>query len=43
MSISDYRDVLAVDAEAAQRLWSKLPPCVLDEIPPDSPFLSLGG
>ncbi len=40
MSISDYRDVLAVDAEAAQRLWSKLPPCVLDEIPPDSPFLA---
>jgi glycosyltransferase involved in cell wall biosynthesis len=38
MPISDYRDVLAVDAGAAESLWAKLPPCVLDEIPPDSPF-----
>jgi glycosyltransferase involved in cell wall biosynthesis len=39
MPQSDYRDVLAVDQDAADRLWDKLPPCVLDELPPDSPIL----
>lgn len=37
---SDYRDVLALDQDAARALWDKLPPVTLDEIPPDSPFLS---
>ena len=40
MQISDYRDVLAEDRDAAEALWAKLPPCTLDEIPPDSPFLT---
>jgi glycosyltransferase involved in cell wall biosynthesis len=39
MQISDYRDVLAADGDAAEALWARLPPCTLDEIPPDSPFL----
>jgi CelD/BcsL family acetyltransferase involved in cellulose biosynthesis len=39
MPQSDYRDVLAVDEDAANRLWDKLPACVLDELPPDSPIL----
>jgi glycosyltransferase involved in cell wall biosynthesis len=39
MEFSDYRDVLAADREAARALWDQLPPCTLDEIPPDSPFL----
>ena len=41
MQISDYRDVLAEDRDAAEALWAKLPPCTLDEIPPDSPFLDI--
>jgi glycosyltransferase involved in cell wall biosynthesis len=36
---SDCRDVLAADAEAARRLWDKLPPCTLDELPADSVFV----
>ena len=39
MQFSDYRDVLTADRDAAEALWAKLPPCTLDEIPPDSPFL----
>ena len=39
MEQSDYRDVLALDRDAANRLWDQLPPCVLDELPPDSPLL----
>ena len=39
--ISDYRDVLAIDKEAASQLWEELPPCTLDEIPPDSTFLGV--
>ena len=39
MQVSDYQDVLAIDQDAAEALWAKLPSCTLDEIPPDSPFL----
>jgi hypothetical protein len=39
VEFSDYRDVLTADSEAAAELWAKLPPCTLDELPPDSAFL----
>jgi hypothetical protein len=41
MQFSDYHDVLVEDRDAAEKLWAKLPPCTLDEIPPDSPFLEV--
>jgi glycosyltransferase involved in cell wall biosynthesis len=41
MEFSDYRDVLTADREAADALWEQLPPCTLDEIPSDSPFLEV--